>query len=346
VKSYASLPYFDPFTLKRLPRVVVIGSGIAGVICSLKLAQNGVKVTLIEKNEEIGGHARYGTVFSGHLRNPAFGAFVPGMYPNFMEVIEELKLDKVFLCQAKEFRQNLAFDGHFIQDPDPVEVARFLRDMKSVYNTKSGSSQTIGMYLESQGYDEYFIIHFFIGKAIHFFAGLTIQEYLDIPLNLIAWFMVADMVEGPEASVYRLRNKEYMRALTCALQTHGVEILTGINAARLVARDVTGVRVNVGEKKLVIADKLVLAVPPSGAVDFLGYHMNDHEKLLTKFSCPQETVVLHQDPKWTAGNNVGVLFGLLPDAGNPLPSRQDTIPLTTTTVSGKYISTKCLIFYP
>jgi hypothetical protein len=335
VKRYASLPYFDPFTLNRLPRVVVIGSGIAGIICSLRLAQAGVKVTLIEKNEEIGGHARYGSVFGHHLRNPAFGAFVPGLYPNLMKVIEEFKLDKIFLCQAKEFRQNLAFDGHYIQDPNPLEVARFLRDMKSVYDTKRGSSQTIGTYLDSQGYDENFVIHFFIGKAIHFFAGLTIQEYLEIPLNLIAWFIVADMVEGPEASVYRLRNKEYINAFSCALQSNGVEIFTGVKAARLVARDVTGIRVNIGENKVVIADKLVLAIPPSGAVDFLGYQMDNHETLLTKFSCPQETVVLHQDQKWTAGNKAGVLFGLLPDADMPLPSRQDTVPLTTSTFSGE-----------
>lgn len=334
VKSYASLPYFDPFVLTRLPTVVVVGGGVAGLVCALRLSERGVKVTLIEKNEVVGGHARHVEILGGHLRNPAFGAFVEGIYPNLMELIEELSLEKVFLCRADEFRQNLAFDRHQLEEANPSEVARFLSEMKVVYESGSGVGQTIGEYLDSHEYDEHFIVHFFVGKAIHFFAGLTIEEYLEIPLHLMAWFLVADMIEGPGSSVFRLRNKDYMDAFTAKLRLYGVEILTDVTVSKLIARDATGVRVLVGSDRVVHADKIVLAMPPNAVVEFLGYHLSPNETVLTQFDCRYETVILHQDPKWVISNSKGVLFGLMPEKKDPLPLRAATIPLTTSTYSG------------
>jgi phytoene dehydrogenase-like protein len=150
----------------------------------------------------------------------------------------------------------------------------------------------------------------------------------------MAWFLVADMIEGLDSGVFRLRNKEYMDAFTTKLTLQGVEILTGVTASKLIARDVTGVRVLVGSERVLHADKIVLAMPPNAAVEFLGYHLNPHESTLTKFDCRSETVVLHQDPKWVISDSKGVLFGLMPDKKEPLPLRDATIPLTTSTISG------------
>jgi heterodisulfide reductase subunit A len=51
----------QPVNVRSLePRVLVIGGGVAGLTCSLSLAEQGSPVTLIEKTEELGGNARQG----------------------------------------------------------------------------------------------------------------------------------------------------------------------------------------------------------------------------------------------------------------------------------------------
>lgn len=334
IRSYPAMPYFDQVELKRLPRVVVVGGGVSGLICALRLSQRGIKVTVVEKNATIGGHARHAEAFGDHRRNPAFGAFVQSIYPNLMHLVDVLGLEKVEICRSADFRQNIALDGHDIQEADPREIARFLAQMRSAYKSNSfGESQSIGEFLKRNGYDYEFICGFIVGKAVHYFAGLTIGQYLDIPLELFAWFLVSEMEKDGVDAVYRLRNKDYMDAFTSTLVAHGVEILTGI-APELLSRDASGILISLGSSKTISADKMVLAVPPNAAAEFLGEHILPSEMMLSEFDCPLETVVLHQDPKWTPKNH-SCLCGVLPNAGEPLPSLADTIPMTTALVSGK-----------
>ena len=67
-------PYVGPkVRIQVVPRVTVVGAGIAGLVTALNLAQRGLKVVLIEKNDVIGGHARHTEAF-GHHRNPGKSA--------------------------------------------------------------------------------------------------------------------------------------------------------------------------------------------------------------------------------------------------------------------------------
>ncbi len=43
-------------TMNVHPEVLVVGGGVAGITTSLRLAENGIKVNLLEKNPSIGGH--------------------------------------------------------------------------------------------------------------------------------------------------------------------------------------------------------------------------------------------------------------------------------------------------
>ena len=236
VKSYPALPYFDPVELKRLPSVIVVGGGASGLICALKLAERGIKVTVIEKNTIIGGHARHAEVLGGHLRNPAFGFFSDGVYPNFVSLIGDLGVDKVPLCKVHDFHQSIASDGHQIPEQHRDEVLRFLKGMRSIYDSGGGGLETIGEYLDAHGYDEDFIIYVILGEVIKFFAGLSVQEFLHIPLDLMAWWSISEFLQ---ADLFRLRNKDYMEAFAAKLKEHGVEILTSASP-QLLSRDRNG----------------------------------------------------------------------------------------------------------
>ena len=67
----ASLATSQPASIRPLEsRVLVVGGGVAGLTCSLSLAEQGNPVTLIEKTEELGGNAlkSYQTIDGGDVR--------------------------------------------------------------------------------------------------------------------------------------------------------------------------------------------------------------------------------------------------------------------------------------
>ncbi len=81
--------------------VVIIGSGIGGLVSALLLAKNGYKVCVLEKNQQIGGALQ---VFSRDKRIFDTGVhYIGGLNPgenlfkifNYLEIYEELKLIKM-----------------------------------------------------------------------------------------------------------------------------------------------------------------------------------------------------------------------------------------------------------
>ena len=53
--------------MKRTKKIIVIGSGISSLTCAAHLAKAGHQVTILEKNETIGGRARKFTTDSGFI---------------------------------------------------------------------------------------------------------------------------------------------------------------------------------------------------------------------------------------------------------------------------------------
>ena len=217
--------------------------------------------------------------------------------------------------------------------------------MSTIYANSENEYETIGEYFETQDYGEEFILHVFIGKIVHFFPGLSIEQYLEMPLHLIAWVVVGDILYGSEFQIYRLRNEQYMESFRSNLESLGVRILSSINP-RLWERDEGHVMVTLqdgGESTTetqdgtmqIRSDFLVVATPPNAAADFLGDHISEQESILQRFDCPVESVVLHQDDTWITNDKVSALYGMIPGKDAFMPTRQSTIPLTTLAYSGE-----------
>ena len=136
--------------------------------------------------------------------------------------------------------------------------------MRRIYDSGGGSLETIREYLDGHGYDEDFIIYVFMGEAIQFFARLSVKKFLQIPLDLMAWWSSSGVFQ---ADIFRLRNKDYMDAFAAELKERGVEIVTN-TSPQLLSRDHNGLSVSLGDdRKTVTADKMVLAIPPNAAVE-------------------------------------------------------------------------------
>ncbi|CAB9525425.1 D-alanine--D-alanyl carrier protein ligase [Seminavis robusta] len=277
------------------PHVAVVGAGAAGLTAAIRLAQRNIKVTLLECNEQIGGHARHVEVF-GHERNPAFGLFLAEELPNLMVLAEELEVETI----------------HF---------------------AGTGQDETIGDFLEQKGFDHRFVVYFYIGKIVSFFPGQKIQDYLNIPLELVAWFVVGASISTKD--LLRFQNKEYMEAFEAKLKSLGVEVWTNATP-KILSRDDFGVTIRTGKngnEDILEVDKLVLTVPPKSADGILSNVISPEEHALRGFDCPLETLVLHQDSKWADVSTPNKVVANVPDYGVTLPSFDDTIPITTSLVS-------------
>ena len=118
--------------------VIVIGAGIAGLACARAVAQSGLRVTLLEARERVGG--RILTVRDSHCKLPIeLGAeFVHGKPPELWRLIDEaglstFELDGVSARYEKGHpltdRDSESFDVlHNLRPDNDVTFAEFLRE--------------------------------------------------------------------------------------------------------------------------------------------------------------------------------------------------------------------------
>ena len=72
--------------------VGIIGGGIAGLSCGYELMKRGVKVTILEKEERVGGRHR-SEVYDGHIVDVGAVFFSPAFEPNFFGYFRELDIE-------------------------------------------------------------------------------------------------------------------------------------------------------------------------------------------------------------------------------------------------------------
>ncbi len=93
-------PVEPPATWDEETDVVVVGSGGAGIFCSLRLARAGYKVIMLERNAELGGNTKYGAnVFAnwgGHKGANAAGWAYPVFPYNPEKVVEAVCAEQGF----------------------------------------------------------------------------------------------------------------------------------------------------------------------------------------------------------------------------------------------------------
>src|SRR5215813_14806764 len=71
--------------------VVVVGGGISGLTAAWKLAERGLRVTLLEAEDETGGQARAFDVGGKTVEHGSHAFF--GYYATIVELIDELRAD-------------------------------------------------------------------------------------------------------------------------------------------------------------------------------------------------------------------------------------------------------------
>ena len=102
-------------------RVVIIGGGIAGLTAAYELSKSGHKVTLFEKDAELGGQVRTFTV--GDARLEAFYHHIFTGDVDVIKLIEELDLQSKMLWI--DSKVGLYRDGRVYDWVTPIDLLKF-----------------------------------------------------------------------------------------------------------------------------------------------------------------------------------------------------------------------------
>src|SRR5882724_197416 len=208
----------------QMPKVTIIGAGMAGMTAALRLAQRGYQVTIFEQNKFVGGKFR-----ATEWRNTkafhehSYHMFL-NWYHNFFEIADEIRVRKEFtplervrflragsfpkknelvnFCGVGSIPQNLLLGGLFIPDMflymysvvdllgTRMEQDRYqdLISVNAFASTKPYATEaSVGMY------DEYLAKTFAI--ASYLTSAKTFQTFLEYGANCpnpLYWALMGD----------------------------------------------------------------------------------------------------------------------------------------------------------
>ena len=114
--------------------VAIIGGGVAGLTCALRLSERGYAVTLYEKDATLGG--QLSSIESGGMYHDVYTHLFPDWYVNFWRILEaDLKIKREDAFEPR-FSVKLLFDPSTNPRHSPVSTPRYveLKNPNSVPN--------------------------------------------------------------------------------------------------------------------------------------------------------------------------------------------------------------------
>lgn len=156
--------------VKTPPHVVVIGAGFAGLSAAITLAHKGYKVTVVEKNKEVGGRARF------FEKDGFFFDMGPSWYwmPEVME-----KFFNQFGKSTSDYFELKRLDPSYqviYGKEDVLSVPASYEALKDAFEEiEPGSSVQLDQFLAEAEYKYEVGINEFVHKP-----GLSILEFMDV----------------------------------------------------------------------------------------------------------------------------------------------------------------------
>lgn len=150
-------------------KVIVIGSGFAGISAASNLAAQGYQVTILEKNAVPGGRARKFTTEGYTFDMGPSWYWMPDVFDNYFASFGKKTADYYNLV-----RLNPSYAVFFGKD-DVMEVPATLDGLGALFESyEKGSSQKLGQFLEEAKYKYEVGMNEFVHKPGH-----SIMEFAD-----------------------------------------------------------------------------------------------------------------------------------------------------------------------
>ncbi|MBL7830940.1 MAG: FAD-dependent oxidoreductase, partial [Saprospiraceae bacterium] len=158
-------------------KVIVIGSGFAGLSAACHLAKAGCQVTLLEKNETLGGRARQFTTDEGLVYDmgPSW-YWMPDVFDQFFESFNKKTSDYYNLIRLDPSYQVIFQENKILKVPAGRVALK-----EEFEKIESGSGKNLDVFLKSAQYKYQVGMNEFVHKpsnSIFEFADLRVLKSL------------------------------------------------------------------------------------------------------------------------------------------------------------------------
>lgn len=310
-------------------KIAVIGSGVSGLGAAWALSQHH-HVTLVEREDRLGGHARTIDVPMGNRLVPVDTGFIvynERNYPNLSNLFSTLDVsteptDMSFSVKNEGY-EFAATPAALLANPAGLAsprtwailrgINRFRKDVSN-HSTFSSTETTLIDFLRAGGYPEPFITDYLLPLAAAVWSGAG-TDAASMPVGTLLHFLSNHglfELERPRWRTVSGGSREYVERVA-----KEIPIVRTDTAVTSVARVADGVVVTTTDESTLF-DEVVLATHAPQAVELLGADLRTEEReVLESFRYAPNRAVVHRDPSpmprrkaaWSAWNAVGTPAG-------------------------------------
>jgi len=293
--------------------IAVIGAGVSGLTSAWLLSEK-YHVEVFEAADYAGGHTNTENIELGGKTwpvNSGFIVFNDWTYPNFIRLMERLDVaweDSDMSFSVDSSATGLQYNGTslntlFAQRRNLLnlpflnmvrEILRFNRETRAdLQNERISDSETLGEYLNRNGYSRYFRNHYIVpmGAAIWSAPEIILEQF---PVRFFLQFFnnhgMLSVDERPQWRVISGGSAQYVKRMMDRLEP-GLHLNAPVER---VTRDDQGVvlRVNGEERRF---DQVVFACHSDQALKMLGDPTEQEREILGAIGYQSNDVVLHTD---------------------------------------------------
>ncbi|HCW90924.1 MAG TPA: FAD-dependent oxidoreductase [Marinobacter sp.] len=298
---------------EKTQSIAVIGAGVSGLTSAWLLSEK-YHVEVFEAADYAGGHTNTENIELGGKTwpvNTGFIVFNDWTYPNFIRLMERLGVaweDSAMSFSVDSSATGLQYNGTslntlFAQRRNLLnlpflnmvrEILRFNRETRAdLQNERIGDSETLGEYLNRNGYSRYFRNHYIVpmGAAIWSAPEIILEQF---PVRFFLQFFnnhgMLSVDDRPQWRVISGGSAQYVKRMMDRLAS-GLHLSASVEQ---VTRDDQGVvlRVN-GEAHRF--DQVVFACHSDQALKMLGDPTEQEREILGAIGYQSNDVVLHTD---------------------------------------------------
>jgi len=296
-------------------KLIVIGSGIAGMYISWLLQRQGHAITVCEANDYVGGHTHTHAISHAgrewHI-DTGFIVFNDWTYPNFIRLLKTLNIPSQptsMSFSVHDDESGLEYNGtslntlfaqrrnllrpafwHMVMD-----IVRFNREAPKLLSGDDHAT-TISDYALANGYSREFLEYYLLpmGGAVW---SATPERMREFPARYLVQFFknhgFLSVNDRPQWRVIQGGSQRYARALSAPFRDS-----TRTNApVRSVSRR-DGVSVTLASGEVLQAEGCVLAVHGDDALRLLEDPSDAEQQVLGSFTFQENRAVLHTEQRF------------------------------------------------
>ncbi|KAL1342146.1 hypothetical protein AAHE18_09G137400 [Arachis hypogaea] len=320
-------------------RVAVVGGGISGLVSAYVLAKEGVNVTLYEKEDYLGGHAKTVNV-EGLDLDLDFMLFNRVSYPNMIELFEnfgvDMKLSDMSFAisldggRGYEWGSRNGLSGLFAQKKNVINphfwqmlrnIIKFQDDVTSYLdmldnNLDMEHNETLEQFIKTRGYSKLFVKAYLIPicgsiwpcsfEGVMSFSAFSVFSFFRNHHHL-------QLFGRSQWLTVKRRSHTYIKKVKEELVARGGQAITNCEV-ELVSTTENGCLVHCKDGSKEMYDCCIIATHAPGTLILLGEEATyDERRILGAFQYAYSDTFLHHDKNlmpqnpsaWSAWNFLG-----------------------------------------